>query len=70
MFATDPTLALPMLDFMATRISELVELVAVPDVLSCALRTLIEAGLIQVQRHQIRILDRQGLLEHTIAEQR
>ena len=87
MFTTDPTLALPMLDSMATRISELVELVAdlslhtvtarlarllleqaqddliqrrswatqaemaarlgtVPDVLSRALRTLIEAGLI------------------------
>lgn len=28
MFTTDPKLALPMLDFMATRISELVELVA------------------------------------------
>lgn len=111
MFTTDPTLALPVLDFMATRISELVELVAdlslhtvtarlarllleqaqddliqrrswatqaemaarlgtVPDVLSRALRTLVEAGLIQVQRHQIQILDRQGLLEHTSAEQR
>ena len=111
MFTTDPTLALPVLDFMASRISELVELVAdlslhtvtarlarllleqaqddlihrhswatqaemaarlgtVPDVLSRALRTLIEAGLIQVQRHQIQILDRQGLLEHTSAEQR
>jgi CRP/FNR family transcriptional regulator len=111
MFTTDPTLALPVLDFMATRISELVELVAdislhtvtarlarllleqaqddliqrrswanqaemaarlgtVPDVLSRALRTLVEAGLIQVQRHQIQILDRQGLLEHTIAEPR
>mgnify|MGYP003948290055 CR=1 FL=1 len=42
----------------------------VPHVLSRALRTLIEAGLIQVQCHQIRILDRQGLMEHTIAEQR
>ena len=111
MFTTDPTLALPVLDFMATRISELVELVAdlslhtvtarlarllleqaqddliqrrswatqaemaarlgtVPDVLSRALRTLVEAGLIQVQRHQIQILDRQGLLEHTSTEQR
>ncbi len=110
MFTTDPTLALPVLDFMATRISELVELVAdlslhtvtarlarllleqaqddliqrrswatqaemaarlgtVPDVLSRALRTLVEAELIQVQRHQIQILDRQGLLEHTSAEQ-
>jgi CRP/FNR family transcriptional regulator len=111
MFTTDPALALPVLDFMATRISELVQLVAdlslhtvtarlarllleqaqddliqrrswatqaemaarlgtVPDVLSRALRTLVEAGLIQVQRHQIQILDRQGLLEHTIAEPR
>jgi len=111
MFTTDPTLALPVLDFMATRISELVELVAdlslhtvtarlarllleqaqddliqrrswatqaemaarlgtVPDVLSRALRTLVEAGLIQVQRHQIQILDRQGLLAHTIDTQR
>ena len=110
MFTTDPTLALPVLDFMATRISELVELVAdlslhtvtarlarllleqaqddliqrrswatqaemaarlgtVPDVLSRALRTLVEAGLIQVQRHQIQILDRQGLLEYTSTEQ-
>lgn len=111
MFTADPTLVLPVLDFMATRISELVELVAdlslhtvtarlarllleqaqdnliqrrswatqaemaarlgtVPDVLSRALRTLIEAGLIQVQRHQIQILDRQGLLEYTSTEQR
>lgn len=111
MFTTDPTLALPVLDFMATRISELVELVAdlslhtvtvrlarllleqaqddliqrrswatqaemaarlgtVPDVLSRALRTLVEAGLIQVQRHQIQLLDRQGLLEYTSAELR
>ena len=111
MFTTDPTLALPVLDFMASRISELVELVAdlslhtvtarvarllleqaqddlihrhswatqaemaarlgtVPDVLSRALRTLIEAGLIQVQRHQIQILDRQGLLEYTSTELR
>jgi CRP/FNR family transcriptional regulator len=110
-FTTDPTLALPVIDFMATRISELVELVAdlslytvtarlarllleqaqndliqrrswatqaemaarlgtVPDVLSRALRTLVEAGLIQVQRHQIQILDRQGLLKFTTTEQR
>ena len=110
MFTTNPTLALPVLDFMATRISELVELVAdlslhtvtarlarllleqaqddliqrrswatqaemaarlgtVPDVLSRALRTLVEAGLIQVQRHQIQILDRQRLVEFTTAEQ-
>jgi CRP/FNR family transcriptional regulator len=33
----------------------------VPDVLSRALRNLVEAGLIQVERHQIRILDRPGL---------
>ena len=33
----------------------------VPDVLSRALRTLVEAGLIGVERHQIRILDRPGL---------
>jgi CRP-like cAMP-binding protein len=111
MFTTDPTLALPVIDFMATRISELVELIAdlslhtvtarlarllleqaqddliqrrswatqaemaarlgtVPDVLSRALRTLVEARLIQVQRHQIQILDRQGLLAHTIDTQR
>ena len=33
----------------------------VPDVLSRALRSLVEAGLIGVERHQIRILDRPGL---------
>ena len=111
MFTRDPTLALPVLDFMATRISELVELVAdlslhtvtarlarllleqaqddlihrrswatqsemaarlgtVPDVLSRALRGLVEAGLIQVQRHQIQILDRQGLAAQTISDHR
>lgn len=33
----------------------------VPDVLNRALRDLVEADLIEVQRHQIRILDREGL---------
>ena len=33
----------------------------VPDVLNRALRSLAEEGLIQVKRHQIQILDRQGL---------
>lgn len=37
------------------------QLGTVPDVLNRALRNLVEAGLIQVERHQIRILDRQGL---------
>lgn len=33
----------------------------VPDVLNRALRSLVEAGLVEVERHQIRVLDRQGL---------
>jgi CRP/FNR family transcriptional regulator len=33
----------------------------VPDVLNRALRSLAEEGLIQIQRHQIQILDRKGL---------
>lgn len=33
----------------------------VPDVLNRALRSLVEKDLIEVERHQIRILDRQGL---------
>lgn len=106
MVASDPALALPMIEFMATRISELVELVAdlslhtvtmrlarllleqaednvvqrrrwatqaelaarlgtVPDVLSRALRELVEEKLIEVARQQIRILDPQGLAAKT-----
>ncbi len=37
----------------------------VPDVLNRALRNLTEAGLIQVERQQIRILDRRGLEERS-----
>lgn len=111
LLTTNPTMALPIIEFMANRISELVELVAdlslhtvtarlarllleqaegdvlhrrswatqaemaarlgtVPDVLSRALRGLVEAGLIQVQRHQIQILDRQGLAAQTISDHR
>ena len=33
----------------------------VPDVLNRALRSLADEGLIQIQRQQIRILDREGL---------
>ena len=33
----------------------------VPDVLNRALRSLAEEGLIRIERHQIHILDRQGL---------
>jgi hypothetical protein len=33
----------------------------VPDVLNRALRNLVEAELIEVERQQIRILDREGL---------
>ena len=39
------------------------QLGTVPDVLNRALRSLVEGGLIQVERHQIRILDR-ARLEH------
>lgn len=35
----------------------------VPDVLNRALRSLVEAGLIEIDRHKITILDRQGLEE-------
>lgn len=34
---------------------------AVPDVLNRAMRPLVEEGLIQIERHQIRIVDRQRL---------
>lgn len=33
----------------------------VPDVLNRALRSLADEGLIQIERHQIQILDRKGL---------
>lgn len=102
----NPAMALPVIEFMANRISELIELVAdlslhtvtarlarllleqaegnvvhrrswatqtemaarlgtVPDVLSRALRTLVEEELIELARHQIRILDRPGLMDKT-----
>lgn len=102
LIAADPALALPVIEFMAERIAELVELVAnlslhtvtarlarllldqaeagvvhrkrwatqaelaarlgtVPDVLSRALRELVDAKLIEVARQQIRILDAPGL---------
>jgi CRP/FNR family transcriptional regulator, dissimilatory nitrate respiration regulator len=107
MFTVNPAMALHIIEFMADRISELVELVAdlslhtitarlarllleqaegdvvhrhswatqaemaarlgtVPDVLSRALRGLVEEGLIEVARHQIRILDHPGLTAKTI----
>lgn len=106
MFTANPAIALPMLEFMANRIGELVELVAdlslhtvterlasllleqaeddvihrqrwatqadmaarlgtVPDTLSRALHGLVEEGLIEVARHQIRILDPNGLAAKT-----
>ena len=102
MVTANPALALPVIEFMAERLSELIELVAdlslhtvttrlarllleqaegdvvqrqrwatqtemaarlgtVPDVLSRALRELVANDLIELARHQIRILDRQGL---------
>lgn len=101
-FAADPALALAVMELMASRIDELMQLVAdlslhtvtqrlarllieraegdvvhrrlwatqsemaarvgtVPDVLNRALRSLVEEGLIEFSRHQIRILDLQGL---------
>jgi len=103
MLTANPGMALPVIEFMANRISELVELVAdlslhtvtarlarllldqaeddvvhrrrwatqtemaarlgtVPDVLRRALRTLVEEELIELARHQIRILDHHGLV--------
>ncbi len=105
-FKANPAMALPVMEFMANRISELMELVAdlslhtvterlaralleqaegdvvqrprwatqsemaarlgtVPDVLSRALRTLVEEELIELSRHQIRILNHQGLAAKT-----
>ena len=40
----------------------------VPDVLSRALRTLADAGLIRVERKQITILDRRGLAARAIVD--
>jgi len=54
----------------ATQAEMAARLGTVPDVLSRALRGLVEAGLIQVQRHQIQILDRQGLAAQTISDHR
>ncbi len=45
----------------ATQAEMAARLGTVPDVLNRALRKLVEDGLIQVARHQIQILDRQGL---------
>jgi CRP/FNR family transcriptional regulator len=45
----------------ATQTEMAARLGTVPDVLNRALRSLAEEGLIQVKRHQIQILDRQGL---------
>lgn len=106
MVMANPAMLLPVVEFMANRISELIELVAdlslhtvtarlarllleqaegdvvhrrrwatqseiaarlgtVPDVLSRALRTLVEEKLIELARQQIRILDRPGLTAKT-----
>lgn len=106
LITANPALALSMIEFMASRISELIELVAdlslhtvtarlarllleqaegeivqrrrwttqsemaarlgtVPDVLSRALRGLVEEGLIELTRQQIRILDHPGLVAKT-----
>lgn len=105
-FTANPALALAMFEFMASRISELVEMVAalslqtvterlarllleqaedgvvtrrrwatqsemasrlgtVPEVLNRSLRTLVEEELIEFSRHQIRILDYEGLVSKT-----
>jgi len=45
----------------ATQAEMAARLGTVPDELNRALRSLAEEGLIQVKRHQIQILDRQGL---------
>jgi len=45
----------------ATQSEMAARLGTVPDVLNRALRALVEAGLIEVERHQIRILDREAL---------
>jgi len=45
----------------ATQAELAARLGTVPDVLNRALRSLVEENLIEVERHQIRILDRQGL---------
>lgn len=51
----------------ATQAELAARLGTVPDVLNRAPHKLTEAGLIQVQRHQIQILDRQGLEAKTVA---
>ncbi|NLF74300.1 MAG: winged helix-turn-helix domain-containing protein, partial [Chloroflexi bacterium] len=45
----------------ATQAEMAARLGTVPDVVNRALRALAQAGLIAVERHQIRILDRDGL---------
>jgi CRP/FNR family transcriptional regulator len=45
----------------ATQSEMAARLGTVPDVINRALRSLVEEGLIQVERHQIQVLDRQGL---------
>jgi CRP/FNR family transcriptional regulator, dissimilatory nitrate respiration regulator len=106
MFTVNPALALPVIEFMANRIGELMELVAdlslhtvterlarllleqaegdvvhrrrwatqsemaarlgtAPDVLNRALRSLVEEGLIELSRQQIRILDYHSLAAKT-----
>ncbi len=45
----------------ATQSEMAARLGTVPDVLNRALRSLVDEGLIQVERHQIQILDLQGL---------
>jgi CRP/FNR family transcriptional regulator len=105
-FTANPALVLAMFEFMANRISELVEMVAglslqtvterlarllleqaeegvitrrrwatqsemasrlgtVPEVLNRSLRSLVEEGLIEFSRNQIRILDYEGLVAKT-----
>jgi len=45
----------------ATQTEMAARLGTVPDVINRALRRMVEEGLIEVKRHQIRIIDRQGL---------
>lgn len=52
----------------ATQTELAARLGTVPDVLSRVLRSMVEAGVIEVNRHEIRILDRRALEEMAIVE--
>ncbi|MEZ4676413.1 MAG: helix-turn-helix domain-containing protein [Caldilineaceae bacterium] len=52
----------------ATQTELAARLGTVPDVLSRALRSMVDAGVIEMNRHEIRVLDRQTLEEMAMVE--